>query len=143
LPDGAQADSSEYVVVSGGVMSNGQSIVIKGDISGSEDLVIAGRVEGSITLEGRVLTLAQGSHVVLTLAQGSHVVGEISAGTVVVSGQTQGTIEAEQRLDIKNTAVVQGQLSTARLIVADGSQLKAKVEMPSPAQRKPHLAEAV
>ena len=38
-------------------MSNGQSIVIKGDISGSEDLVIAGRVEGSITLNGRVLTL--------------------------------------------------------------------------------------
>jgi len=43
-------------------MSNGQSIVIKGDISGNEDLVIAGRVVGSITLEGRVLTLAPGSH---------------------------------------------------------------------------------
>ena len=61
-------------------MSNGQSIVIKGDISGSEDLVIAGRVEGSITLNGRVLTLAAGSHVV----------GEIEAGTVVVSGQLEG-----------------------------------------------------
>lgn len=123
----------QVVVVSGGVMSNGQSIVIKGDISGSEDLVIAGRVEGSITLEGRVLTLAQGSHVV----------GEISAGTVVVSGTTEGTIEAEQRLDIKNTAVVAGELSTAKLIVADGSQIKAKVEMPARASRKPHLAEAV
>ncbi|HET7219704.1 MAG TPA: polymer-forming cytoskeletal protein [Vicinamibacterales bacterium] len=114
-------------------MSNGQSIVIKGDISGSEDLVIAGRVEGSITLDGRVLTLAQGSHVI----------GEVSAGTVVVSGTTQGTIEAEDRLDIKNTAVVEGQLSTARLIVADGSQLKAKVEMPAREARRPHLAEAV
>ncbi len=61
-------------------MSNGQSIVIKGDISGSEDLVIAGRVEGSITLNGRVLTLASGSHVV----------GEIEAGTVVVSGKVEG-----------------------------------------------------
>ena len=61
-------------------MSNGQSIVIKGDISGSEDLVIAGRVEGSITLNGRVLTLAAGSHVV----------GEIKAGTVVVSGKVDG-----------------------------------------------------
>ena len=57
-------------------MSNGQSIVIKGDITGSEDLVVAGRVEGSITLNGRVLTLAVGSHVV----------GEIKAGTVVLSG---------------------------------------------------------
>ena len=102
-------------------MSNGQSIVIKGDISGSEDLVIAGRVEGSITLDGRVLTLAQGSHVV----------GEIAAGTVVVSGKVDGTIEAEQRLDIKSTAVVDGKLSTAKLIIADGSQIVADVEMPS------------
>jgi cytoskeletal protein CcmA (bactofilin family) len=111
-------------------MSNGQSIVIKGDISGSEDLTIAGRVEGSITLNGRVLTLAQGSHVV----------GEVTAGTVVVAGTIEGTIEASQRLDIKNTAVVDGQLSTARLLVADGSQLTATVEMPA---RKPRLAEAV
>ena len=110
-------------------MSSGQSIVIKGDISGGEDLVIAGRVEGSITLNGRVLTLAAGSHVV----------GEVEAGTVIVSGKMDGTIEAKDRLDIKSTADVKGQLSTAKLIVADGSQLNAKVEMP---QRKARLAEA-
>ena len=110
-------------------MSNGQSIVIKGDISGGEDLVIAGRVEGSITLNGRVLTLAAGSHVV----------GEVEAGTVIVSGKMNGTIEAKDRLDIKSTAEVQGQLSTAKLIIADGSQMKAKIEMPA---RKPRLAEA-
>ena len=102
-------------------MSSGQSIVIKGDISGSEDLVIAGRVEGSITLNGRVLTLAAGSHVV----------GEVEAGTIVVSGKVEGTVEAKERLDIKNTAVVNGTLSTAQLIVADGSQITAKVQMPS------------
>jgi len=113
-------------------MSNGQSIVIKGDISGSEDLVIAGRVEGSINLDGRVLTLAAGSHVV----------GDVAAGTVVVSGRLEGTIEAETRLDIKSTAVVDGKLSTARLIVADGSHITAKVEMPTREARRPHLAEA-
>ena len=112
-------------------MSNGQSIVIKGDISGSEDLVIAGRVEGSISLDGRVLTLAQGSHVV----------GEISAGTVVVSGTVEGTIDAEQRLDIKSTAVVDGKMSTAKLIVADGSTLTTDVEMPT--RSGPRLAQAV
>ena len=110
-------------------MSNGQSIVIKGDISGGEDLVIAGRVEGSITLNGRVLTLAEGSHVV----------GEVEAGTVIVSGKMNGTIEAKDRLDIKSTADVQGQLSTAKLIIADGSQMKAKIEMPA---RKARLAAA-
>src|SRR5262245_7042787 len=113
-------------------MSNGQSIVIKGDISGGEDLVIAGRVEGSITLAGRVLTLAEGSHVV----------GEVEAGTVVISGKIQGTVAAKGRLEGKGTAVVDGQLSTARLIVADGSQIKAKVEMPGRDARKPKLAAA-
>jgi cytoskeletal protein CcmA (bactofilin family) len=113
-------------------MSNGQSIVIKGDISGNEDLVIAGRVEGSITLNGRVLTLAAGSHVE----------GEIEAGTVVVSGEVNGTIEARERLEIKSTAVVEGKLSTTRLIVADGSQIKAQVEMGARDERKPRLAAA-
>jgi cytoskeletal protein CcmA (bactofilin family) len=113
-------------------MSNGQSIVIKGDISGSEDLVIAGRVEGSITLNGRVLTLAAGSHVI----------GEIEAGTVVVSGKLEGSVEAKERLDIKNTAVIDGKLSTARLIVADGSQITAKVEMGKQEAQKPKLAVA-
>ena len=113
-------------------MSNGQSIVIKGDITGSEDLVVAGRVEGSITLNGRVLTLAVGSHVV----------GEIKAGTVVLSGTLEGTVEAKERLDIKSTALVDGKLNTARLIVADGSQISAKVEMPKHEAQRPKLAVA-
>ena len=113
-------------------MSNGQSIVIKGDISGSEDLVIAGRVEGSITLNGRVLTLAAGSHVL----------GEIKAGTVIVSGKLEGSVDAKERLDIMSTAVVDGKLSTARLIVADGSQITAKVDMGTRAAQKPKLAVA-
>ena len=113
-------------------MNNGQSIVIKGDITGSEDLVVAGRVEGSITLNGRVLTLAVGSHVV----------GEIKAGTVVLSGTIEGTVEAKERLDIKSTALVDGKLNTARLIVADGSQISAKVEMPNREAHRPKLAVA-
>jgi cytoskeletal protein CcmA (bactofilin family) len=113
-------------------MSNGQSIVIKGDITGSEDLVVAGRVEGSITLNGRVLTLAAGSHVF----------GEIKAGTVVLSGTIEGTVEAKERLDIKSTALVDGKLNTARLLVADGSQITAKVEMPKREAQRPKLAVA-
>jgi cytoskeletal protein CcmA (bactofilin family) len=113
-------------------MSNGQSIVIKGDITGSEDLVVAGRVEGSITLNGRILTLAAGSHVD----------GEIDAGTVIVSGDVKGTIEARERLEIKSTAVVSGKVSTERLIVADGSQINAQIDMPARDERKPRLAAA-
>lgn len=107
-------------------MSNGQSIVIKGDISASEDLVIAGRVEGSITLEGRVLALAAGSQVV----------GQIVAGTVIVSGRVAGTLDAQERLEIQSTAVVEGELTTPTLVVADGSHVCARVGMPARSERE-------
>lgn len=102
-------------------MSNGQTIVIKGEISGSEDLTIAGRVEGQIKLAGRVLTLAPGSYVK----------GSIEAGTVVASGEIDGSVTATARLDVKNTAVIDGDLTTPSLVIAEGAQVNANVEMPS------------
>jgi cytoskeletal protein CcmA (bactofilin family) len=101
-------------------MSNGQTIVIKGEISGDENLVVAGRVEGRIHLAGRVLTLAPGSHVE----------GEVVAGTVIVSGELHGTVEASARLEVHASAVIDGHLSAPTLIVADGAHVSATVEMP-------------
>jgi cytoskeletal protein CcmA (bactofilin family) len=114
-------------------MSNGQSIVIKGEITGNEDLTIAGRVEGKIQLAGRVLTLAPGSKVK----------GDIVAGTVVVSGEVEGSIAASARLEVRNTAVVDGDLSTPSLLIADGAQISATIEMPARERRAPHLSVAV
>jgi cytoskeletal protein CcmA (bactofilin family) len=113
-------------------MTNGQTIVIKGEISGAEDLVIAGRVEGKIKLDGCVLTLAPGSQVV----------GDVSAGTVIVSGQIEGTLVASKRLEARATAVIEGELSTPVLLVAEGAQIVAQIEMPE-RQRKSQLAVAV
>lgn len=102
-------------------MANGQTIVIKGEISGAEDLVIAGRVEGSIRLDQRVLTLAEGAEVS----------GDIAAGTVVVCGTFTGTLQATERLDLRHTAVVEGELTTPVIVVADGAHVIATVEMPA------------
>jgi cytoskeletal protein CcmA (bactofilin family) len=113
-------------------MTNGQTIVIKGEISGAEDLVIAGRVEGKIKLDGCVLTLAPGSQVV----------GDVTAGTVIVSGQIEGTLVASKRLEARATAVIEGELSTPVLLVTEGAQIVAQVEMPE-RQRKSQLAVAV
>jgi cytoskeletal protein CcmA (bactofilin family) len=104
---------------------NGQTIVIKGEISGSEDLTIAGRVEGQINLDGRVLTLAPGSHVK----------GSILAGTVVASGEVDGSISATARLEIRNTAVIDGDLSAPSLLIAEGATVNATIEMPQQARR--------
>ena len=102
-------------------MSNGQTIVIKGEISGDEDLLVAGRVEGKINLGGRVLTLAPGSCVD----------GDVVAGTVIVSGEVDGTVQATGRLEIRNTAAVEGHLTAPILVITDGAQVSATVEMPA------------
>lgn len=106
-------------------MIDGRTIVIKGDISGSEDLAIAGRVEGSITLKGQKLTLAPDSHVT----------GKVIAASVIVAGSLDGRIEADDRVEIRNTAVVRGEVSTPTLIVVDGATLSLKVNMTEGARR--------
>jgi cytoskeletal protein CcmA (bactofilin family) len=113
-------------------MSNGQTIVIKGEISGDENLVIAGRVEGRIELKGRVLTLAPGSYVE----------GEVFAGTVIASGQLQGSVEASARVEIHASAVIDGHLSTPSLVVADGAHVSATVDMPAQQTRRKGLEAA-
>ncbi len=113
-------------------MINGQSIVIKGDISATEDVVISGRVEGSITLSGQMLTLGPGSRVV----------GKIVAAAVIVAGTVEGSIEAGEQLEIRNTAVIDGDLSTPMLVVSDGAQINATIEMPARKEQKARLAGA-
>ena len=108
-------------------MANGQTIVIKGEISGGEDLTVAGRVEGSINLGSRVLTLLPGSHVI----------GDIEAGTVIVSGTVEGCIIATVRLDVQQTAVLDGEVTTPSIRVIEGAQVNAKIDMPR------HVARAV
>lgn len=101
-------------------MANGQSIVIKGEVSGAEDLVIAGRVEGKIRLE----------HCTLTLAEGAQVKGDVVAGSIVVSGTVTGSLHATARVDVRPTATVGGEIHTPVLVIGDGAQVSAKVEMP-------------
>lgn len=106
-------------------MIGGRTIVIKGDISGSEELVIAGRVEGSITLAGQTLTLAPESQVS----------GTVVAASVIVAGKLDGRIEAAERVAIGAAAVVDGTISTPRLAVVDGAVLTTTVDMPAGTRR--------
>jgi cytoskeletal protein CcmA (bactofilin family) len=101
-------------------MANGQYIEIKGEISGAEDMVIAGRVEGTIRLENCTLTLAEGAQV--------H--GDVVAGSVVVAGAVTGSLQATERIDVRHTATVEGEIETPVLGIAEGAQVSALVEMP-------------
>jgi len=111
-------------------MSIGASVVIKGNITGSEDLMILGRVEGNIDLRAGALTLAPGSRVV----------GDVTVPVVVINGQVEGNVAAAERIDIRPNAVVNGDVATRSLVVCDGATVNGRIEMPALA--RPELVES-
>src|SRR5271170_8181873 len=99
----------------------GRTLVIKGEISGSEALYIDGRVEGKITMpESRV-----------TIGRNGKVDASIQAREVVIMGKVNGNIECSDRVDIRSEGSVNGDISTARISVEDGAALKGGIQVRS------------
>jgi cytoskeletal protein CcmA (bactofilin family) len=118
----------------------GRSLVIKGEISGTEALYIDGRIEGKVTLtDNRV-----------TIGRNGMVQADISAREVVVMGKVIGNIECTDRVDIRSEGVVNGNVTTVRISVEDGAVLKGGIEVKSgdrkqnqPAQNKSEQPKAM
>ena len=100
-------------------MNIGKSVVIKGELSGSEDLTIEGQVEGKIELRSNLLTIGPNAKIK----------AQVFAKTVVVEGHVQGNITAGERIDIKDKGVVEGNLAAPRVSIADGAQFRGSVDM--------------
>src|ERR1700692_1994780 len=99
----------------------GRTLVIKGELSGSEALYIDGRVEGKISLpDNRV-----------TIGRNGSVQANIIAREVVVMGKVNGNIECTDRVDIRSEGSVTGDVSTVRISVEDGAVLKGGIEVRS------------
>lgn len=99
----------------------GRTLVIKGELSGSEALYIDGRVEGKISLpDNRV-----------TIGRNGSVQANITAREVVVMGKVSGNIECSDRVDIRSEGSVTGDVSTIRISVEDGAVLKGGIEVRS------------
>lgn len=97
----------------------GPSIFIKGEVVAHEDCLLGGRIEGTIQVDGHVFTVAPGGHVM----------GDISGGAVVVAGQVTGRVTAE-RIELRPTAAIEGDLETPRLGILDGARFEGRIEMP-------------
>src|SRR4029453_649225 len=111
----AASSSAEKVV-----MDLGKSVVIKGELSGSEDLTLYGRMEGSIRLPDHTLTI--GPH--------ADIKADISAKAVVIMGAVTGTVTAGEKVEIRATGSVTGDIASPRLAIADGGCLRGRVSMP-------------
>ena len=97
----------------------GQSVSIKGELSGSEDMTLYGQMEGKVTLPDHMLTVGPQAAVK----------ADIAARTVVVKGAVTGNVTAAERLEIQSNGSVQGDVVSPRLVIADGGSLQGKVAM--------------
>ena len=97
----------------------GKNISITGDISATEDLVVEGRVTGKIQLNESRLTVGEEGH-----AQ-SH----ITAREVVICGRVDGQIHASERVELRHTAQVTGDIVAPRLIIHQDAVVKGSVDL--------------
>jgi cytoskeletal protein CcmA (bactofilin family) len=125
----APANSTTYTPVraaAGEQATIGASVVIKGEISGSEPLYIDGRVEGSIHVSGQRVTIGRSGTVT----------ANIDAKEVVIMGSVKGNIQCTDRLDIRAEGSLTGDVTAPRVSVEDGAMLKGSVDVRSGSQKQ-------
>src|SRR5215204_4313022 len=104
----------------------GKSVVIKGELSGSEDLTIEGHVEGRIDLKDNVLTIGPNGKIK----------AEVFAKAVVVLGEVTGNINATEKVDIRDNGSVDGDIASPRVAIAEGAHFRGSVDMQRAGQQK-------
>jgi cytoskeletal protein CcmA (bactofilin family) len=100
------------------VMKLGNSISIKGELSGSEDLTLYGHMEGSIRVPEHTLTIGPDADIR----------AEISAKALVIMGTVTGNVTAAEKVDIRSTGTLVGDLVSPRIAIADGGSIRGKVQ---------------
>lgn len=108
-----------------GTMANiGKSVVVKGELSGNEDLYIDGQVEGTIELREHNLTIGPNGRVQ----------ANITAKEVVLHGTLKGNVRAVDRVEIRKSGALIGDVVAARVMIEDGASIKGSVDIQKPAE---------
>ena len=105
----------------------GKTVVIRGEVKGSEDLIIDGHVEGAISLaENR-----------LTIGPNADVLADLSARDVLIQGRLKGNIVATGRVELRAGSAVEGDVRALRLAIEDNAVFRGKVDLTQGAAKKP------
>lgn len=103
----------------------GSTVRIKGTLTGSEDLKIDGRVEGRIELPEHTLIIEPNAIIE----------ADVVAKAVIVFGSVAGSVTAREKLEIRRSGSIVGQVACAQLSIHEGAQMQGKVEMAGRATR--------
>jgi cytoskeletal protein CcmA (bactofilin family) len=105
----------------------GKSVVIRGEIRGSEDLIVEGCVEGTVSLaENR-----------LTIGPSANVAADLSAKDILIMGKVQGNLVASGRIELRSGCQVVGDIRALRLAVEDNAVFRGKVDLTQSVSREP------
>jgi len=101
------------------IVNIGKSVVIKGELSGSEDLIIEGQVDGKIELRENILTIGPNGRIK----------AQIFAKAVIVQGEVTGNISATDKVDIRDDGSVDGDIASPRVAIAEGAHFRGSIDM--------------
>jgi len=101
------------------VVNIGKSVVIKGELNGSEDLTIEGQVEGKIELKEHALTIGPNGKIK----------AQVFAKSVIVLGEVHGNVTASEKVDIRDGGSVDGDIISPRVAIAEGAHFRGSVDM--------------
>jgi cytoskeletal protein CcmA (bactofilin family) len=126
LTEGSENRMSETILRTSNSGSSGQrqtllgsSMVLKGELSGDEDLTIEGQFEGAINLKDNCVTIGQHGQVK----------ADISARQVSVSGKLSGKVNARDKVEIRKTGNVVGDLVAMGVAIEEGAYFKGSIEI--------------
>ncbi len=115
-PAAPQADTRR---IERDLVNIGKSVVIKGELNGSEDLTIEGHVEGKIELKDHVLTIGPNGKIKAS----------VFAKAVIVLGEVTGNVTASEKVDIRDGGSVDGDIISPRVAIAEGAHFRGTVDM--------------
>jgi len=114
------------------IVNIGKSVVIKGELNGSEDLTIEGHVEGTIQLRDHVLTIGPNGKIK----------AQVFAKSVIVLGEVTGNVTASDKVDIRDNGSVDGDIISPRVAIAEGAHFRGSVDMQRKGGAQPQPAKA-
>ncbi len=102
-----------------GPVNIGKSVVIKGELTGSEDLTIEGHVEGKIELRQNVLTIGPNGKIK----------AQVFAKSVIILGEVTGNVTATEKVDLRDNGSVDGDIAAPRVAIAEGAHFRGSIDM--------------
>ncbi|MCU1321369.1 MAG: hypothetical protein JWM43_1018 [Acidobacteriaceae bacterium] len=97
----------------------GKSVVVRGELSGNEDLYLDGDLEGTITLTDSRLTLGPNARVL----------ADLNVRDLIVFGSLKGNVRASGRIELRQSAIVSGDIIANRLSIEESAVMQGRVEL--------------